>query len=66
MVNYAYTVTVALHIIILLISQFGSIFSLSSSFETNSGFSLLPHILAPLLQTNTGQESITQIQKPQN
>ena len=66
MVNYAYTVTVALHIIILLISQFGSIFSLSSSFETNSGFSRLLHILAPPLQTNTGQESITQIQKPQN
>ena len=42
----------------------GSLFSLSSSSETNLGFSLLSQILAPLLQTNTGQESITQTQKP--
>ena len=73
---YLYTITtVTVHICtvivacvfdILIIFQFGSLFSLSSSsktnFETNSGFSLLPHILAPLLQTNTGQESINQIQ----
>ena len=64
------TVIVVLHIIILLISQFGSLFSLSSCFETNSemnsDFSFLPHILTLLLQTNTSQKSITQIQKPQN
>ena len=55
---YICTVTVTLQIIILLISQFGSLFSLSSSSEKNSGFSLLPHILTPPLQTNTPTRTI--------